>query len=771
MTPPDPSKQLTVQDRVTLGERARVRARRAKNEGGALFVISAVTALVAAVSFSGYHTSHQQYVEAIPKAFESLFLREHERRDGLNYPGIVAALFSATPETLPAEICDPVKSADCSDGKQLLDTFQSLFSISISQDAVRPPVSDNGPHAQCGGGLDDVLADALLAVLMKGVRRLDTMDACRWVRDAARDVTAIASPPAAETAPQGSGVEPCTTIFPKDEPHGVGTSGCISKPREDVFTLIPAETSELDPKNPAAPVGTYRERVRQALRLRDLLQLSLDRRALVRAHSGAGADRGAGLVRFVQTYFISPDSVLHIWASARQMTSFPRSRLWAAADYFQHFVESGDSSPYYTKPYEDFGGHGVVRTECRALTRPGSASGSKASPTGEHSNAAQFPATAAHELVGIVCVDFALSVLSDPQVLPQLAHHPLLHTAIVKIRIPSNEVDDVNDLGSEVSRPIPKDLLRQKVTEHLRTHPADLMRSPQLIHLSTKEGGFLIPIQEESDGVVSFLAAFPRDPRDLDRSLPQLVTALSFVLLWLFLVIANGFWAYRERQTRTRIALFRSLQTGVIETRGEEQVIIRANDRAEELARRKLPKELTNLDSSNHMSSGDRRELPGVNITTSAGAEGTYRFRDLARIAVRLKNEDPWALNAAQGPAVEGQHEYVPMTADEIAMYRAAGVTTRYWILLATTGKDDKEDLEDMTWLRVVAGPYVPMTRWKKRGDYMGPELMTYGIVERADESKRKDLSNWYRERYPKSQPLPLKPVETLPQPPTGGKI
>jgi hypothetical protein len=140
-------------------------------------------------------------------------------------------------------------------------------------------------------------------------------------------------------------------------------------------------------------------------------------------------------------------------------------------------------------------------------------------------------------------------------------------------------------------------------------------------------------------------------------------------------------------------------------------LIVRANDRAEELIHRKLPKE--------------RSSLPQI------------PYWSLVEVAVRLKNDNwpnpPIARGKGKRPDPKN---YVLTTKKEIAKLRLAGKASRYWIRLKP--RDSKGAQAAPIWLLDFGGPLI------REDKTVAGQPLTYGTIEATDPL----LSDQLEDRY-----------------------
>jgi hypothetical protein len=101
------------------------------------------------------------------------------------------------------------------------------------------------------------------------------------------------------------------------------------------------------------------------------------------------------LPQLLQLYFVSPEDIMSEWDSSEAGVAdnarYPM-HAWGGASYVSYFVDGGIAEDWrVTLAYLDFGGHGIVRTICRAIRTP---------PTNLKSA----------EFVGVVCADVSVAM-------------------------------------------------------------------------------------------------------------------------------------------------------------------------------------------------------------------------------------------------------------------------------------------------------------------------------------------------------------------------
>ncbi len=414
-------------------------------------------------------------------------------------------------------------------------------------------------------------------------------------------------------------------------------------------------------------------------------------------------DAGAG--QLVQAYYISPDSILRIWSPRIDEEQFPGNRLWSQGPYAFRLLNS-DLDNQKTGIYVDTGGNGLVRTYCypveaplhvqsemvttplvAQITRQGRDGNSTKAPPrlfgdgrgNERSSAArqQMPELdgrlAANKVYeGEICVDVALRAGSPEfrRLLQALTKNPMVDSSIVSIRI--SATNRVEGLSLPDGKPLPNQILGLPSAELL---------SRLLEREDTEVGHYvtdhwiagvpvvLMPVARQSDREV---LAFIMKPKGLSPPVSLLVSgglaclSLLGTGITLFLLGASR----RESELDSQIGRLRSLPVGVLETDLMHNVIA-ANDRAEEMVNRRLPK------------------IGVLGYTRAVKFDDLFDPRGLYSIDV-------------DDAAPEGM-KLTTMTEEELRERRLAGARSQYYARLKTYGDSE-------VWLRLVAIPLLPLS-------------------------------------------------------------
>jgi PAS domain-containing protein len=236
--------------------------------------------------------------------------------------------------------------------------------------------------------------------------------------------------------------------------------------------------------------------------------------------------------------------------------------LWASKHYFDVFWEKNDRE-YVTRPYLDFGGNGLIRTRCDALERQDD-----------------------RQLLGILCTDFTLPRIP---LLKKINDGPLFYGNTVEIHRDAPQLVRF-DLPENERRPSAQ--LEASLRSLVASQTDSLVKlRRQITRVPSAEGvSFLIPIgSRHRDDILYALLLTPRDVTSVPVITWSRVAWLSFGGLTLGLLLSGVVISDRTAELSRRLTLLRNLQVGVAQANNRDW-ILEANDRAEELFRRKLPK-------------------------------------------------------------------------------------------------------------------------------------------------------------------------------------
>ncbi|HEX7795945.1 MAG TPA: hypothetical protein VF456_16405 [Vicinamibacterales bacterium] len=337
--------------------------------------------------------------------------------------------------------------------------------------------------------------------------------------------------------------------------------------------------------------------------------------------------------QIVQVYFISPDSVLRLWSNqyADVCDTFDQHRLWASKSYVTYFWSHPDKTSYSTEAYLDYGGNGLVQTRCIGIEAPR-----------PHDSAFDHG-----QLFGVLCTDLRLSNAHLDKLRRQLFFETALVTFSPATELPFVRADatlpgsvtaspgssqpapdtvlaaiggrvtspaDVATIVAELSGRLTRtDTDRAIDMQPIHIHDADieaavrtrirgsdssaLGRGPTRLPFAEHDA-FLLPVgraplaecgNERDLPCQRAIFFYPRNP-----VLPDEIKwsgASGYVILGMSVVLGVIGIRLRPRseELRERLSLLRNLQVGIIRA-DNDSFIVEANDRAEELFQRRLPK-------------------------------------------------------------------------------------------------------------------------------------------------------------------------------------
>jgi hypothetical protein len=289
----------------------------------------------------------------------------------------------------------------------------------------------------------------------------------------------------------------------------------------------------------------------------------------------------------VQIYFVSTDGVLALWSPDQrmQLRDFPHWKTWNTASYVTHVFDAplrDGEKPYETPAYFDYGGHGVVRTQSRAVFDPKG------------------------ELLGCLCFDWTVPVTTF---LDQIAESGSLESEVVAT---------IDAGGERTVLAAPLDVFRAQ--RRRRASPAasdgddllaDLQASsaggpaPFAVDQRGAEAGrsivslgadgdrkrFAVPLGRVGHGGIAGLSllvsvAPPRTPAAFTAWSAACMVAFATCL---FALIMGALAAAQQRERNMEVTLLRGLPLGVVWVDPDE-VIQTGNDAAEQILQTRLPK-------------------------------------------------------------------------------------------------------------------------------------------------------------------------------------
>ncbi len=427
---------------------------------------------------------------------------------------------------------------------------------------------------------------------------------------------------------------------------------------------IPDALSYFDPRK--GTVSQVPFRVARSVRASRLLVPALEVAGYDLLHA---AESHEGY-RLVQAYFVGPDDVLRIWQPTRTGSpypnQFPRTRHWLAGHYSLHIVEGEREAN--SPAYVDYGGHGVIASQCRSVLGP---------PLRE---------TQTPELLGVVCADTSVP---ESAIARHLKDGRLVSAAWVAVHFGASGVvasdgvqtRDLAEVAGDKATTPPEDStlaekLRQALGRWQPQGPPALALSRQVTPLLWSDGPtrFFIPTGRSGDAVQGFLVwpeiEYPREVRWLFGGF-ALSTLLALILGTMGTVRA------RTRSEGDLIAnLLRGLQSGVLVV-DERDFVEAANTRAEHVLGVPLP-----------------RFGPGFDLargTSGASLDDPYiagwRISDLIE-------DDIWEV-------IDDERLQENKFGQRIPELRREGLSSIYYAKLRVGVNKDK-------WVRFLAGPVEP---------------------------------------------------------------
>jgi PAS domain-containing protein len=463
-------------------------------------------------------------------------------------------------------------------------------------------------------------------------------------------------------------------------------------------------------------------RVRRAIADAELFGMAVDS-----SIKRLAEDKNAEGPMLVAAYFISFDSVLEYWNRYAPIpaSEFPHYRLWAGRTYVEQMLrQEGGTRRVVTRPYVDFGGNGVVYTECNAVHRRDS------------TDDARSPA-----IVGVVCLDYAPREEELLSVVDEISSSALAEACLVAFHseAPASWSNrDPKLPGDEGSRrpahESPCAITRHsEVRQWLDRHAADMAgdtkarRQIAVIDTAPKPM-FLIPVGLVQSGV-SGAILISIEAFGATGSRPW---ATLFTLIAIMVAVAAGMsGSGSSKRLADREALLgrlRSLQIAVVQTDANDYITA-GNDRAEEIVGRTLP-----------------------NFGLSQKPVYLWELFDENTICI----EKP---GAAAQRAKKGEKNPLEMFDLKDMKYiwklRRRGETSTYYGRLLnplhyaamsfTDGR--REELSVCTWVKVTGGPILQTspspsmpTRSTQERDQA---LATFGVLEPASDDEAKDLARF----------------------------
>ncbi len=548
-------------------------AREAPGQAFGVLSLSLILLTCAALSVRTAYLLFSNYYAAVQRQMSSV-TRPAEPRSDLEFPAVAAAVLApmnAEVEGWSLARRDPVAN---SRAEGILRVSQQLMETALQLVPVRTFTES---ESERGPGADSAASEATFMARLECIRDSSQTLPCPGWRDGVkahfatlstlpRGIVQLTEPDNASPRRvryQGQfGIDAGAPLDPVSEP----TTLLVPS----TFVLAPNLFSEQLPRDSAGAIaGNLRSEILQAAAASHFLEDAL------KIYLPGLTTFGAGDSSIVQAYFISRRSILRIWP-AQNPNDLGVNRYWAAAHYMQQFYAKDfeGRDEYTSPPYIDLGGHGIVRTMCRAVS------------TFDHGKRAG--------LFGIVAVDYRLPVdtyldslasrnmLFDMHMLLLDATQPL---AAAGARGEAPLLHAVENTGRRKSplRPLwneekghARDELMALVREYgVRVSPAE-GRSKLGMLRPFPDPLFILPFGATLDGRMRYLLLQPRTPR-----LP--IDVYLFGVLAVMLLVIEGcllVWWNRNAKhelERLRVGTFlRNLPIGVIRL-DPDGMIIEAN--------------------------------------------------------------------------------------------------------------------------------------------------------------------------------------------------
>lgn len=482
------------------------------------------------------------------------------------------------------------------------------------------------------------------------------------------------------------------------ECSGQSTPNC---PVEPSATLPPAMTDDSVLSTLRIPSGVARGRSNETLR--SWAKGSLQMESLVGLTNKAFTGKAEPeLPEIKLLYFVSVEGLFR-FVPAEPLHS-PAYRVFNATSYFYSTIAGEQSacadpggrySRHQSLPYLDLLGHGAVVTVCYRV------------------------ASNANIVEGAFCADVAIP---RKQVLDRLAGGVLFDTYIARLKIPvevsgratgkaragsdkltSERQPDVYLCGDKGFQ-CPERLAPTSEDDRQMVHDAAVKCIDQIINKNTESGGAEVKVVSESRGI--YAATIWRYPSSQDFSASYDVAVLRlrsppyrgwpylFLACLCFAAVACLIVVSRAFQDRRRDAtLARGFQVGVLRLDNGDY-IIGANDRAEEILGRHLPRLGIASPATRLMYMGERCHFPGCIVD--------------GLIVVRTAD-------GYDARAYEQEQER-----------RKRGVVSEYWTRITTPRT------EDYRWVRVIGSPI-----FKVDGT-----IETFGVIEPIDSNMLRPLES-----------------------------
>lgn len=553
-------------------DRIPVQIRRALGQGKALHILAVI--LFTTGCLFGAHAWHryEKHSKDTLDRLAGMMQADHEPRRDERRIGVVASVLGRlNADTTSSAECPPDETV-CRRMDATVDLFQKLvaadqFVEGSSSRPIDPPLRPGDEVIRtttlAGGGLDpgriDDLAKTLKASLVRQEFKPDD-----WIRELKE-----------ESAAPKVVLGPCP-YAPRPQPdpswdRRLGEPFCETKPDragEYVPLIIPSTARA--PSDRRLQAEAFHSRLLGAAIAPFFAQCHIDPNAFSVA----------------SIYFVGPDNLLRLWdcGGDRQPIAerLPHSRNWAAAKYFEQIVQGGGEG-YHSQIYIDYIGHGLVRTNCKAVTKD-------------------------DRLLGAICVDQTVPIeilkksLTDDE--------PLFEIEELTIKARRDWPLRASDLtlapkpwrpgapSEDERRATIRDLLNDNYHRPSRggagDGPSTAAKDISANGVTTLRGPtrklgeerYLVPLGRRTDGSSASLLVTPRNEG------PHLTGfILLLIVCWagaIGLLAVGEYTARQERLGAVMSSLLRNLEIGVVLV-GSDEVIEGANDRAQEMLGVPLP--------------------------------------------------------------------------------------------------------------------------------------------------------------------------------------
>lgn len=562
--------------------------------------------------------------------------------------------------------------------------------------------------------------------------------------------------------------DPCgdpRTMALRSQSFYLAPPSCVGSASTPTIQVIPQQSADALDVEQAKPADNAALGKTQALRLRDfrVLRARLDAQlfdiAVRSMQKELMSSPAAGAISFTHektkphaeddenaaatgptiaaAFFISVDSVIRYWTRAGTVapSDLPAHRLWAARPYFEVMLEHMDASkPLITRAYMDFAGHGIVYTECHAVTAdeqtfPDRTAAQPAADV-ELTALTTLQKKVGRIIVGAVCTDYALSDWGVRNLVAKINTGPVADAGLV--------VFSTGPAGKWAPEPDTlHDWARTKHLENALRKAADSFsadaasrRDIQPLDVKGQDSSvFLVPLRVRGDGKLDAIVLRVGGVGPLG-SRPEamiLTTVCGAIALGALLA---GFRSSKAVATREQLlGRLRSLQVAVIQTDGSDRITA-ANDRAEELV---------------------AYPLPPFGSPESLRANFPEFWAIFDRRSILLEPSGPLRpFHGGPLPKLQSGSE------EDIKKERRLGNTTAYFVRLRSprTACGKHSNLSPW-WLRISAGPILsPMishlSMFRSRSSAEAEFHATFGVVEPVLDSVGDELEKEFHRKKPK---------------------